>query len=234
VSSPADYQDEYLAGGIDAVNDALISDGYTTDVTGYAIASLPAVAFGMKLPNNPQWNLGIRIKALQSKAVHELVVPELEQSDVTVDNGEITGINLGSAFGTLPSESVEIDDSGVGADLGLIYQSPNSKARLTMAFVFTNIWKPNLNRVNIERMVSAGAALRVSDKLLLAADLVNINRAYDENAQLRIGAELTPVKRLALRAGYGDGNLTFGVGLMGMNIAFSQDSPLIVGRAWSF
>ena len=119
-------------------------------------------------------------------------------------------------------------------DLGIIYIVPNSDIQLTTALVMNNFIKPNLQEIGLQRMLSAGAAARLSNKVILAADLVNITKAYDQGMRLRLGAEVAPVRWLALRAGYGGGSFTYGLGLSGFNIALSNNMPAVVGRAWSF
>ena len=200
-----------------------IQDKYHADVTGRALVSLPSVGVGFKIPNGRGLCAGLRVKFLRSTVRYQRVQP----SDV-----DLTGQPEFEAV-PQPGEPEEVEDSGLGADVGFIYQTPGSKVQLTTALVLSNLIRPNLEGVGLERMISAGAALRLSNKLLLAGDLVNINGAYDRNTQLRLGAELSPVRWFALRAGYSGGDFTFGLGLGGLNIAVSKDTPLIVGRVWS-
>jgi len=219
------------------LNNALASDGYAANLSGMAVYSLPAVGVGFKLPKHPSWHVGVRIKALKSNAVSNRVIPDLQDGDVDLDSsGRITGISLADALTTDDNWTGkrDVEDSGMGADIGVIYQSPNPKMQLTAAMVWTNFVKPSLEAVDLEKMISLGAALRLSNKFLVAADLVNITGSYGQNMRLRMGAEFTPVRWFAIRAGYGGGNPTFGLGIGGFDLAISKDTPALIGRLWKF
>lgn len=229
-SSDPDILNAAAVGDYGPLNDALADDGYTAEVVGNVVAAMPAVSMGFRLPKNPNWNVGVRLKALRSQAAFERVVPQVESA--AVSGTEISSVELD--FDTDDSVSVDVDDTGLGMDLGIIYEVPNTKLPLSTALVISNFIEPSLEGVQIDRMISAGAALRVSNKVLVAGDFVNINGAYDQNMRLRLGGEIRPLGSLAFRAGYGNGGLTFGLGFAGFNIAYAKDTPAIVGRAWRF
>lgn len=228
-SSDIDWT-SYVDSNSGAVDLDQLKADYSADVTGKSLIALPSVAMGFKMPGNDRLSFGVRIKALQSTVRYQRVQPT-----AAVNNGTTADPNIDLTFETVdqpgkPSGTVE--DSGISTDIGIVYETPNPRLKLTTALVVNNLVKPNLEGIELERMINAGAAVRLSNKLLLAADLVNITGAYNENAELRLGAELTPVKWFALRAGYGSSHMTYGFGIMGINFAFSKDTPVVVGRAW--
>jgi hypothetical protein len=222
--------DALAIGDYEPLADALRADGYYSDLNAVAFVALPSVGFGISVPKNPNWNIGIRAKMLKSRAVFERITP-------TVDSVELSGDSLtaiGLDFYTDDSVAIDTDDSGLGVDLGVIYTVPDSDIHLTTALVMNNIVKPNLEGVGLQRMFSVGAAASLRDNVVVAADLVNINRACNQSMKLRVGAEVSPVRWLAVRAGYGGGSFTCGLGLSGFNIAISSNMPTVVGRVWSF
>jgi hypothetical protein len=126
----------------------------------------------------------------------------------------------------------KFEDEGFGADLGFIYQP--EKSLIQYGMVINNFWDAKLAGIETPRMISAGIAAQPSKRWSFAADLVNINKAYNEGTQLRMGAELNLTNKLALRAGYSGNSLTYGVGLFGLNFAFSSDAPNMISRALRF
>jgi hypothetical protein len=132
------------------------------------------------------------------------------------------------------TETQKTDDSGFGADLGLIYQPKNSIAQWGM--VINNIVDAKLAGVETPRMLSVGMSSQPRAHFRYAIDLININKAYDESSRLRMGAEWIISKNLILRAGNSGGDgWTYGLGFLGMNFAFSGgDSPNIISRVLRF
>jgi hypothetical protein len=130
------------------------------------------------------------------------------------------------------NESVA-DSSGVGGDLGLIYRAPGPKD-LSFGLAVTNFLKPSLGSIRQDSIWNMGMAVRPNSKTLVVADLVNINQAYDEKVKLRLGVEVTPIRAIALRAGYSGDAFTSGFGVFGMDFAFSSKSPLSLSRTIRF
>ncbi|HOM71535.1 MAG TPA: conjugal transfer protein TraF [Armatimonadota bacterium] len=125
------------------------------------------------------------------------------------------------------------DESGLGADLGIIYRTDNP-SRLSYGLVVTNLLKPDLGEIEQDTIWSVGIAMQPNSRTLLVADLVNLTQAYGDDRDLRLGVEFKPHKKIALRAGYSGEALTTGIGLFGFDFAFSNDTPLSVARTIRF
>jgi hypothetical protein len=210
---------------------AALQGDFYTDVTGQLVTSLPAVGFGWNVKSLQGLKLGIRLKSMRSSVRRQRVTVSSAVNNGTAADPDVS-LTLDAYMPVGVPELVT--DTGFGADCGLIYQTPNPKLQLTTAVIVHNMLEPNLEAVRVDRMLSAGAAVRLKNSLLVTADLVNINKAYDKDVQLRVGAELKPFRNLAFRAGYGDGNPTFGLGYRGYDLALSEEIPLTVGRLWKF
>ncbi|MHB9036173.1 MAG: hypothetical protein ACYC64_05870 [Armatimonadota bacterium] len=205
--------------GTDATDiaDAFVSG---TNVAAKFIYALPAVNYsrGVNTAGGKLW-LGTRMRWLNSEA-HTWTMTQ--KAGVT-DRVEL------QATEDLTQKS---EDSGFGADLGFIYQP--EKSLIQYGMVVNNFWDAQLAGIDTPLMVSAGIAAQPNKLWSFAADLVNINKAYNEGTQLRMGAELNLTRKLALRAGYSGNSFTYGFGLFGMNFAFSGDAPNLISRALRF
>lgn len=214
--------------GDGTANLAALQNAFTAQVNGQLVTSLPSVAMGFKVPKHERMNVGIRAKLLHSTVKQQTVVPS---ADTTASlTGGVPSVTLGLDT----SDITTVEDTGFGMDVGFIYQTPDPRAQVTTALVVNNLVKPNLNQVSMDRMVSAGASVRMSNKLLVAADLVNITESYNKGMQVRLGAELRPVRWFSVRAGYGGNNITYGVGVLGFDLALAKQNPLVIGRIWKF
>lgn len=209
---------------IAAGNDpATIVSNYASDLTngtyvkGTYVYSLPAITYGTGLnaAGGKLW-VGTKMRWMRSD----------------VRNWNITASGLGNNLELAATETARQKDNGFGADLGFIFQ-PN-KSRMQFGAVINNFVEPNLSGVRAPSMVSLGTAIQYSRNMLFAADLVNINKAYDENTILRMGAEYRLNKKMIFRAGYSGSDFTYGFGLMGINVAFATESPAMISRTLRF
>jgi hypothetical protein len=94
--------------------------------------------------------------------------------------------------------------------------------------------KPGLGNIAQETTWNVGLAVQPIPKTLIVADLVNLTNAYDEGVDFRCGVEFCPIRALALRAGYSGDSLTTGVGLFGIDFAFSSETPISISRTIRF
>ncbi len=191
-----------------------------TKIVGRFVYSLPAINLskGFNTQGGKLW-LGTRMRWLNSET-HTWYV---DQNDSTTDEIDIEATE---------DTTQNFEDSGLGADVGFIYQPKG--ALLQYGMVINNFLDAKLKGIDTPRMLSAGIATQPNDRWKFAADLVNINHAYDEDTKLRVGAELSVNKSLALRAGYSGDSFTYGVGIFGLNVAFSNDAPNMISRVLRF
>ncbi|MEN6355854.1 MAG: hypothetical protein ABFD83_02080 [Armatimonadota bacterium] len=203
--------------GDDAANivNAISGD---TDLVGRYVYALPAVNLsrGLSTKNGKLW-LGTRMRWLHSE-VHAWHVSQKE--------GVTDSIKLDA------TEDMKSEDDGFGADLGFIYRP--QKSSLQYGAVINNFWDAKLEGIETPRMLSVGIAAQPNRRWKFAADLVNVNKAYDEGTKLRMGTELSVTGSLALRAGYSGDSFTYGVGIFGLNFAFSDDAPNLISRVLRF
>lgn len=205
--------------GEDAANivNAISGD---TDLVGRYVYALPAVNLsrGFNTNSGKLW-LGTRMRWLHG---------ETHTWHVSQENGVTDSIEL-DATEDMTKKS---EDDGFGADLGFIYQPQHSFLQYGM--VINNFLDAKLEGIETPRMLSVGIAAQPNRRWKFAADLVNINKAYDEGTKLRMGAELNVTGSLALRAGYSGDSFTYGIGILGMNFAFSNDAPNLISRVLRF
>lgn len=203
---------------MDTLVNALTAD---TNVQAKLIYAIPAVSWstGFKARNGGKLWVGARMRWLQS---------ETHTWNIQQDAGTTGQIDLQA------SEDLtrKTEDSGFGADLGLIYQPKNSMAQ--WGVVVNNFRDAGLDGIETPRMLSIGMASQPRARLRYAVDLVNINGAYDENMKLRMGAEWIITNNLVLRAGNSGDSWTYGVGILGLNFAFSNNAPNMISRVLRF
>jgi hypothetical protein len=187
-----------------------------------AAAAMPSVAFGFKVPHfaagkGDLW-IGTRIRSVRGKYVRRTI----SWSGSTDPNDLLATSN----------EPVQ-DESGIGADLGLIYR-PAARPNLSFGLAVTNLLKPSLGNIAQETIWSVGMAVKPNRKTLVVADIVNLTDAYDEGKELRLGIEVKPIRALAFRAGYSGDGFTTGIGVFGIDVAFASDMPLSISRTVRF
>ena len=187
-----------------------------------AAVAMPSVGFGFKVPSMATGKgslfLGTRLRAVRGKFVRRTI----SWSGSTDPNNLLATSN----------EPIE-DEYGIGADLGLIYSLPGPR-ETSFGIVAVNLLKPSLGAIKQDTIWSLGMAVRPNPKVVLAADIVNLTKAYDESADLRLGLEVRPLRFLALRAGYTGDSFTAGLGLFGIDVAFASEAPLAVSRTIRF
>lgn len=187
-----------------------------------AATALPSVSLGFKVPSlatgkGDLW-LGTRIRFVQGNYTRRTVTWSGSED---VDNLLQT------------SDEPSQEESGIGADLGIIYRTPGPK-EVSFGLVATNLIKPKLGDIVQDTMLSVGMAMRPNSKTLVVADIVNLTDAYDEGMKLRTGVEFRPIRKLALRVGYSGDSFTSGIGIFGLDFAFSSEAPLTVARTIRF
>jgi len=189
-------------------------------VTGNAIAFLPSISMGCSVPQTSgKMYIGARGRVMRSTHYQQgvrLTDPIDGAIDIVQDGTE-----------------TKIDDNGFGMDVGMI-MCPEGSQQMTYGLVVTNFIKPSLSGIQQERIVSAGFSAKPTDKVLIAADFVNINKAYNESPKLRMGIEFRPINKIALRAGYTGNDITYGFGLFGVNLAFSSQTPMSIANTLRF
>lgn len=192
-----------------------------TNLQARLVYAAPAVSYSTGFPANNGGKLwvGARMRWLRSES-HYWSVQQVAGNTTSVDLEATEDLTR------------KTKDSGFGADLGFILQPKNSLVQ--WGVVVDNFVDAHLGGIETPRMVSLGMASQPRAKLRYAVDLVNINRAYDENMKLRMGAEWIIGRNLMLRAGNSGDSWTYGVGILGMNFAFSNEAPNMISRVLRF
>ena len=188
-----------------------------TFVAGRLVYDLPAVSYstGFDLPGGEIF-VGGRLRWLHS---------EVRRWDIS---GTSDATSVGLASTELPSQI----DEGLGGDLGFIFRPDESRVQFGM--VINNALDPSLSGINTDTMLSVGASSRLSRRLLVVADLVNINGAGSGDAQIRAGAEWIFNRKFAVRGGFYDSNVTFGFHAFGIDVAVSPEHPYVISRTLRF
>lgn len=187
-----------------------------------AAASLPSISLGFKVPGfatgkGDMW-IGTRLRYVRGTYVRRTVSwsGSMDPNDPLATSDE-------------PVQN----ESGIGGDLGMIYRAPGP-SRFSVGLVATDLFKPGLGNISQDTSWNVGIAVEPMAKMLFVADLVNLTNAYDEGVDLRCGLEFRPIRMLALRAGYSGDALTTGIGIFGMDFAFSSNTPLSISRTIRF
>ena len=222
-----------LAGDTSAANAAF--DAYLDDLNqSYVDASVvygPSLLLGkgFSTTNGKMW-LGTNIKILSTEGKRWQV------KGTRVGSLTVSGSNV---LADLDFEAEELPGEGrkttMKADIGLIYK-PNDSV-WQYGLVVNNFVKPKLRGITNTQddpMISAGVAAVLGRNFLLAADLVNITGANDQNAKLRLGGEFRLGRLFALRAGYSGKEWTYGAELLGLNIAWSGRSAQLLSNVLRF
>ncbi len=189
-------------------------------VSGNAIAFLPSISMGCGVPRpSGKMYIGARGRVISSTHYEQGL--------------RLTDPNDGAIDIVQDGEETKVDDNGFGMDVGMI-MCPESLKQASYGLVVTNFIKPSLSGIEQERIISAGFAMKPSDKVLFAADIINITKAYSESPKLRMGIEFKPISKIALRAGYTGDDITYGFGLFGVNVAFSSQTPMSIANTLRF
>lgn len=218
--------------------------GYSGDIIATGYYTLPSIGVGFRAPIKPVGftvDGGVRIKLMNAVYSHYVA------SEGAIRAGSVS--NLQDLRAPEMGSKDVLTKNGVGVDFGLLARHD---AGWNAALVVNNLIKPNLEfNVTPAGQGANNAAARREDLELLATtislggafqrggtifavDLVDLTGAI-ESPQLRAGAEQRLGKIMALRAGYSSGNgFTYGLGLFGFDVAFSEDQPLEVVRTLKF
>ena len=188
-----------------------------TYVAGRLVYDLPAVSYstGFDIPGGEIF-VGTRLRWMHS---------EVRNWNISATAG-VDSIALAS------TESPSRIDEGLGGDLGFIYKPGRSGVQFGM--VVNNALDPNLRGINTDTMFSLGVSSRINRRVLVVADLVNINGAGNGNAQIRAGAEWILSRKFAVRGGFYDSNVTFGFHAFGLDVAISPENPYVISRTLRF
>lgn len=175
--------------------------------------------------------LGASAKILHSEARRWQITAAADPANPPTGTG--ANITAGVNF-----DAVEIPvqkDNSLKVDLGMIYKPRNSMWQY--GAVVNNAIKPNLSGIansQEDAMLSFGIAAVPIKGVIFAADLVNVTGANNADAQLRFGAETSLGSLFALRAGYSGQNWTYGLKLLGINVAFSGGAAQLLTNAIKF
>lgn len=190
----------------------------------------PTVQLSGKMPSTSGdlW-LGTNISILTS---------ESRQWTIQAKNPGFTYSGNDISVSSLDFEAVEVPTkrkTSLKVDVGMLYR-PNDSI-WQYGVVVNNFIKPNLRGVTNSQedpMISFGVAAKPINGFLFVADLVNLTGANGESVKLRSGAEYHIGNFLALRAGYSGDRVTYGFNAFGIDLAFSEDSPNILSKAFKF
>lgn len=191
-------------------------------IAGSYLTLLPSFASGWKIPQvaGGKFYVGSRMRLIHS--IHYTQNLQLE-------------VPAGSALANIVADGAltRTEDNGFAMDLGMAYKLDGTH-ETTYGFACNNLVHNKLSGVAQERLLSVGVSTRPISRVLVAADVVNIWKAFDEPTRLRVGAELQVAKRLALRAGYSGDAFTYGIGAFGYNFAFSEKAPFTISQTLAF
>jgi len=214
-----------------------VDAGSRLDAYGYGYQRLD-IGYGNSLRSGAgRFAIGANVKKVKSYYAHKFADKD------TIQSGNAGGVQNGSGIANDFAEG-----ESIGMDLGVLYSPPNMdntyvgvvvenfiEPGIVFPFqapgggglIIQNGFDPNV------RTYSVGIG-HVQDKLLLAADMVDIgNRAG--RAETRYGAELTLTKGFAVRAGYNSRTaFSFGLSLGGFNIQVAGNAPITLGTVIRF
>lgn len=199
------------------------------DAYGYGYQQLE-VGYGNTIRTRAgKFTVGANLRRIKGYYAHKYA------DGTTIQNNDQNGVQNGSGI-----TGDFVTKEGTGVDLGLLYNLPNIN-NLYIGSVIENFIEPNI-AFNYEapgggnpvvqdgfdpykRTFNLGAGY-VQDKLLMAADLVDIgNNAGGQ--QLRYGAEYAISKTIFLRAGYNSQTaMTYGLSINGFNLQLGGKVPL--------
>jgi len=188
-----------------------------------------ALSHGFNTKSGGKLWLGANVNLLKSEA-HRWQVTAAAPGGLTVSGGAISAdMNFDAV------EQQVISRSSVKADVGLIYRPKNSMLQYGM--VVENLIEPDLDGIRnskADRSVSVGMAIVPTKNFLWAVDLINLNGANGQEKQLRMGGELRLGKFAAVRAGYSSRTWTYGVEVLGLNLAWAGKSAQLLSNVLKF
>ncbi len=223
-----------VGGGRDKAAAEAAFSSYMVDLGGNkvsvgAVYALPSITYNKahKLLNGTMW-VGSNLKIIHTESRLWTISPKVNNYNYDSTSGELKGVDLG--FTAVPGESQSA--MTMKADVGAIYRSKDSHVQY--GIVVNNFLKPRISGVTNPQdnlMISMGAAGDFPEQgITIAADLVNLTRSNTQPAQFRVGAEWRLQQMLALRAGYNHQGLTWGLNLLGVNLAFGSNTPALISQ----
>ena len=208
--------------------------GAGSELSAAALYTLPAVGFGIQLPirtlkiggkeQKVSIGVGARVKYLNSVYSRYTAVADNSGNFTATPGAELGGKDY-------------LSKKGIAADIGTMGQWEMDGARLAGGLVITNFVKPSMTFLDINgksfnpvtQTVSLGGNFQ-KGALTLAGDLVNLTNS----PSLRLGGE-QKIGPIALRAGFTSrGGVTYGLGILGLDIAFGKGQPLEVVQTLRF
>lgn len=225
-----DFQDWVRAGtptsAADLVDAGLIPDTSLASLQDYAsnftdgtyvggklVYTLPAVTLGTSFSTGKGlMYVGTKIKYIQSQVNNWDIVATADASGITLD----------------ADEQPRMKDKGLAADVGFIYKPDNSI--IQFGLVVNNILQPNLSGIDTPTVLSIGAAASIKPGITVAADIVDLTNAFDDDLRLRMGVEWQILKNLVVRAGHTGNGFTYGLRAFGVDFAVSDKYPQMISK----
>ncbi|WP_309719705.1 hypothetical protein [Armatimonas sp.] len=208
--------------------------GASSEISAAALYTLPSIGVGIQLPLR-------KLSAGGQKTDLALAIGGRVKYLNSVYSRYIATSDGSGSFNATPAPELGgrdyLSQKGIAADLGLMGQWSQAGASLAGGLVVTNAVKPRLTFKDasgtlfdpVVQTVSAGASFHKGG-LTIAGDLVDLTGKQ----QLRFGGE-QKLGPLALRAGYSSrGGATYGLGILGIDIAFGKGQPLEVVQTIRF
>ncbi len=202
------------------------------DIIAIGVVSLPDITVGTRL-NYAGGDLavGARFRSLRMYYTHFFA----DETALRNNRDAIRAPELGTRN--------FIEKSASGVDIGLLWRSEGGST--SYALVVENLIEPNVrfdatNRDGnpivlkpFKRTIHAGIATELIDGGLWVLDFVDIGNNAGR-AEIRTGYEQR-LGGLTLRSGYASRTgWTFGLGIGGFNIAYSDEFPVVVSRMLNF
>lgn len=177
------------------------------------VYSLPAVTLGTKLESNvgKLW-FGVKTKLIKGQFKQYVM--------------QATSDAAGVQVGVLQTDNKS--STGIAADAGLLFQPTEMGAQFGL--VAQNLLRPSLSGIETPTVWSVGTAIKPAEGWVIAADLVNVTRAYGEKPDFRVGVEKRFTKSMALRVGHSGSGFAGGFQLSWFNVAFSEETPLMISK----
>jgi hypothetical protein len=131
------------------------------------------------------------------------------------------------------------NDPGVGgsdeqftADIGLQYRvSPESERSAVVGAVISNIFNEVSAGIDEGTQFALGAQAKLSDEILVAADVADLFNAGPERAVFRAGLEVELGENILVRAGVNEGDSSIGAALVSGKVRLDVIGPMHRGRS---
>ncbi len=204
------------------------------DLSAAALYTLPSIGFGFQLPERAmliggkpkKLNIGVGARLKYLNSVYSRF------TTTTDGSGTFT-----SARGSELGGKDYLEKKGIAADLGAMGDWEQDGAQVRGGLVLTNFIKPSMTFLDVNgksfnpivQTVSLGGSFQKGG-LTVAGDIVNLTGSQ----QLRLGGE-QKFGPIALRAGFTTaGGVTYGLGILGLDIALGKGQPLEIVQTLRF